>query len=244
MYFTAKRTPLHVTLVSLFAFFALAASPEVQAQSSPSGPIQFSVELNGGAAFYGHFLEQRVGESAGGISERELTAQTGLSLGAALGVRLFDKNVVRLSVDYLPSQLEYQDDTGTGSDALDSGPLGDLRLFATSLEIERTFTQWGRLAPYASVGLSGGWWNLAEETERIRSGTDQQTLFRWGGTSGLGVRVSLTPSFSLNLEANALSLGNPFDGAKAFRAASASASFEEPTSVRVLRLRGGLRYLF
>ena len=233
-----------VALAVVLAAGSLAAAPEAQAQSSPSGPIQFSVELNGGAAFYGHFMEQRVVSPIDEIGERELTAQTGLSLGAALGVRLFDKNVVRLSVDYLPSQLEYQDDTGTGSDALDSGALGDLRLLATSLEIERTFTQWGRLAPYASVGLSGGWWNLANETERIRSGTDQKTLFRWGGTSGLGVRVSLTPSFSLNLEANALSLGNPFDGATAFQVASASASFEEPTSVRVLRLRGGLRYLF
>lgn len=71
-----------------------------------------------------------------------------------------------------------------------------------------------------------------------------ETVFRWGGTSGIGARVEITPSFYLNLEANVLSIGNPFDGNDAFQVAAPTMVFDEPTSVNLLRVRGRLRYLF
>ena len=244
MFILNDRIGMAVLLAGFLFAGSFLAVPRAHAQDNlQDASFRFSAELNAGGAFYGHFLEQRrtiPPNITGG--ERELTAQTGLSLGAALGIRLFERNVVRLSLDYLPSQLEFQDDTGNGSDALDSGALADLQLFAVSVEAERTFFQAGRVAPYASVGLSGGLWSLDEEGP-ITAGS-QETLFRWGGTSGLGARVRLTPHLALNLEANALSLGNPFDGAEAFRVGGAGETFEEPGSVRVLRVRGGLRYTF
>lgn len=235
-----SRFPACSVLVALLVLAAGFAPSAVHAQDRlQNAPFNLSFELNGGAAFYGHFLEQQI-EGEG--RQRELTAQTGPSLGGALGVRLFERNVVRLSVDYLPTELEYQDDTGDGNGVLDTDGLTDLSLLAASLEAERTFFQFGRLAPYASVGLSAGLWGI-DGGSGITAG-DSETLFRWGGTSGIGARVELTSNFYLNIEANALSMGNPFDGSDAFLEDAPRATFDEPTSVNVLRVRGGLRYLF
>jgi opacity protein-like surface antigen len=153
---------------------------------------------------------------------------------------------VAFSVDYLPDSFEYEDDTGNRK--VTQFTDADFELFAASLEAERTFFQFGRFAPYASVGFSGGWWHLDESSnptfENSITAGDSETVFRWGGTSGLGARVAITPSFSLNLEANALSIGNPFHGSDAFRVGAPTTTFDEPSSVRVLRVRGGLRYTF
>lgn len=236
-----SRFPACSVLAALLVLAAGFAPSAAHAQDRlQNAPFNLSFELNGGAAFYGHFLEQRGANSVGPERERELTAQTGLSLGAAAGVRLFERNVVRLSVDYLPGSFEYQDDTGD-RDVVESTD-ADFRLLTASLEAERTFFQFGRLAPYASVGLSAGLWGI-DGGSGITAG-DSETLFRWGGTSGIGARVELTPSFYLNIEANALSMGNPFDGSDAFLEDAPRATFDEPTSVNVLRVRGGLRYLF
>ena len=223
------------------------AAPAAQAQGNTpdnnSAPIRFSVEVNGGFATYGRFLEQLVAEER---DERELTARPGLALSAGVGVRLFERNTVRVLVKYLPGQFEFVADTGGSTGTFLPGGATDFRLVAGSIGIERRFVQIGRFAPYASVGLAAGAWTLTGESDDalVMSGSSE-TQLRFGGTSGIGLRVRLAPSLSLNLEGNALMLGSPFDGENRFGVTeSPNTKIDEPSSVRILRFRSGLRYTF
>jgi opacity protein-like surface antigen len=214
------------------------------AQDTTSAPIRFSVEVNGGFATYGRFLEQLAAE---GRDERELTSRPGLALSAGVGVRLFERNTVRVLVQYLPGAFEFQADTGGSTGTVVPVGASDFRLVAGSIGIERRFVQIGRFAPYASVGLAAGAWTLTgdEGGDALVTSGSTETQLRFGGTSGIGLRVRLADGLSLNLEGNALSLGSPFDGENRFGVTvSPDTKIDEPSSVRVLRFRGGLRYTF
>jgi opacity protein-like surface antigen len=198
----------------------------------------------GGFATYGRFLEQLAAE---GRDERELTSRPGLALSAGVGVRLFERNTVRVLVQYLPGAFEFQADTGGSTGTVVPVGASDFRLVAGSIGIERRFVQVGRFAPYASVGLAAGAWTLTgdEGGDALVTSGSTETQLRFGGTSGIGLRVRLADGLSLNLEGNALSLGSPFDGENRFGVTvSPDTKIDEPSSVRVLRFRGGLRYTF
>lgn len=216
------------------ALLLLLAAPAF-AQASP---LSFTVRADAGAATFGHFLEQRV--PAGG--ERELGAAPAVQLGGALGVT-FGITTVEVGVHHAPTELRLRDDSGTGSDALDVDDLADLSLttVAASIRTGLRTVRLGPVRPYGLAGLSLGVWSVDADAAPIEATDDTQ--IRFGGETGTGLAIGDGPVSGF-VEAVVTSVGNPFDGADAFRFVGGGETFDEPSRVTSPTIRAGLTARF
>lgn len=223
----------------------LLLAPGAWAQrAAPAGGLApaFRVEVGGGAATYGRMLEQYAG---GG--ERELSAVTGAAVHGAVGVEVFGA-VVRLGASYQPTEFEWRDDSGTGSETLSDDDVGDLSLTTLSAEVQRAFGPAGLpVRPFASGGLALGLWSFDSDGRVVDGGDTDGTLARLGATGSVGLEARLSERLALVLEASTATIGNPFDGEEALRTAEPDGpftdpalTFEEPDRVTSTRLRAGL----
>lgn len=203
---------------------------------------RFTVEVFGGVADYGRFLEQyaMVGEFLG---ERELRASTALALGLSVGAFAWEKTGVRLGFTWSPSELEFKDDTGIDVEVLDEDNLADLSAYVLSLDLMRfLFDPSRRFTPFASAGITATWWSLGDDDSGELISTDD-THFRWGGMGSIGAQYRVNRKFGVRGEIATMGLGNPFDGKNSFRTAT-GLTFDEPSSVRLTRITLALTYSF
>lgn len=233
----------------LFTLALLVVLP-AQAQDDDAFSPRLSVEALGGASFFGRFLEQSVVTGQVGpltYGERELRAPTSASFGGALTYQPFSNTAVRLGVTHAPTTLEFRDDTGTGATTLDTGDLGDLGVTVAALEVMRYLLEDGTVRPYAIVGVAAGLWTLDAPDGAIASG-GEDTLVRFGGTTGAGLEARPSDRLHVRLEVQASGLGNPFSGQESFYPQPAVGdtieAVDEPSVVRVLRLALGVGYSF
>ncbi len=204
---------------------------------------RFTVEVFGGVADYGRFLEQYaiVDDFFG---QRELTASTALALGVSVGAFAWEKTGVRLGFTWSPTELEFKDDSGIDVEVLDDDDLADLSAYVLSLDLMRFLLNPSRrFAPYASAGIAATWWSLGDDggLDEILSGDD--THFRWGGMGSIGAQYRVNRNIGVRGEIATMGLGNPFDGNDAFRTAT-GLTFDEPSSVRLTRITLALTYSF
>jgi opacity protein-like surface antigen len=221
---------------------------------------KFTVEVYGGIASFGEFLEQYAIDIDdedivlfdGIIGQRELRAGNAFTLGAAIAYRVWDKTDARLGFTWAHSELKYEDDTGLNLDFLDDDDLADFNVYVLSLEVLRfIFDHTCRLNPYLVAGINGAWWHLDDVVNFVvgvgfpRDGfvTSDQTQFRFGGSAGLGLQYRISPQFSARLEVDAFGLGNPFDGENAWVPVT-GVTFDEPSHVAMGRYTLHVTYSF
>lgn len=220
---------------------ALAAALVATAIAAPAAAqTDVGVELSGGVADWGRFLEQHVDDR-----QRELSAETSGAFGLAISAQPWDKTAIRVAGTWVPADLEYDDDTGDDREVLDR-ELSDMDVVVLSLGLVKyMFDPKATLAPYASGGITATWWSLDEEgTEIVQAGADaDDSLWRFGGTGAVGIRWNATPRIAVDAEWTSQGLGNPFDGSDSFRTATGEV-FDEPGTVRLSRIGLGLTYRF
>jgi len=203
---------------------------------------RFTLGVVGAVSSFTRFLEQRV--PAGG--QRELTGSTVGSGGINAGVWPFEKTEVRFGVTFAPSTLEFQDDTGTGSQTLDAENLADLNTYVFRIEaLQFLAPERGRFVPYFIVGMGGALYDLTSHSPEIVNEVSDSngTRFKIGTGIGLGAQVRATPHISLQLEGRGWALQNPFDGENSFRVTSGE-TFDEPSITTFIELSLGLSYSF
>jgi hypothetical protein len=209
------------------------------ASAAPAGaqvrPLEITIGAHGGGAIFTEFLEQR---ADGG--ERELVAKSSPVIGGSISFSRWDLSEVRLAADWTGTEIEYQDDSGIDSDELDEEGLADLNLVVAQLAIVRHLVpRDARVSPYFTLGVNVAVWAL-DEVEGGEVGATEETQVRFGATTGIGARFAFSRRTSLKVEIDRATVGNPFDGENAFRVGGDT--FDEPSTVGILRLMGGLSY--
>jgi hypothetical protein len=199
------------------------------------GPTEFTFGAHGGGTIFTEFLEQR---ADGG--ERELVAKSALTVGGSVSVSRWELSEVRVSADWTGTEIEYQDDTGDESDALDEEGLADLNVVMLQLAVVRhVVARDAPVSPYLTLGFDVAIWAL-DEVAGGEVGATEETQVRYGATAGIGARFAVAPRVGLKVEIDRATVGNPFDGESAFR--TGGDTFDEPSTVGALRLVGGLTY--
>ena len=198
-------------------------------------PTEFTLGVHGGGSIFTEFLEQR---ADGG--ERELIAKTAATIGGSVSLSRWDLSEIRFSADWTGTEIEYQDDSGVDSDALDEEGLADLNVVVVQLAVVRhLIARDAPISPYVTLGFDVAVWAL-DEIADSEVGATEETQVRYGATTGIGARFAVAPRMGLKVEIDRATVGNPFDGENAFRAGGDT--FDEPSTVGVLRLVGGLTY--
>lgn len=217
--------------------FALVVSATSAAPGLAQGPLEVTVGAHAGGSIFSEFLEQRVG---GG--ERELVAKTSPTIGGSIALSRWDYSEVRLSADWSGTEIEFQDDSGIDSDALDEEGLADIHMVLAQLAIVRhILPRDAAVSPYLLLGVNLGMWALDEEPGG-EVGAEEETQVRFGATTGIGMRFAASPRMGFKVEIDRSTIGNPFDGESAWIVAGDT--FDEPSSLNVLRLLAGLSYTF
>lgn len=235
---------LRTTTISMLtaATFLLVLPSRGAAQCECVEHIPFwTVEASGGVALFSSFLDQSV--LTGG--ERRLTGNESPSFELGVGYQADRSTAIRLVFGWTPGELEFRDDTGTGSEALDRDDLGDLNAIRAHVSALKFFgAESNTVAPYAAAGLGGTLFILDEVSGSpvLTSGGDDSQL-RVGALAGLGLQIRLSDSFAIRLEGNTFTLGNPFDGRDSFRVDTGQ-TLDEPSIVRITELGLRLRYAF
>lgn len=233
-------TTLRLSLIGAL-LAPLALTQPVSAQEMEAGNWAVSVEVFGGLATVGRFLEQ----AGPGNTEREITANNAAAYGASIGVQPWESTGLSFGVVTIPTMLAFKDDTGLGSTspAIENDEVGDLDMLVVSGEAKSSVLgSFGVLRPYTVVGVAAGWFALEDAPAAVNTGAED-TRFSFGGSGGLGVEIRPSDALILRLEASQFRLGNPFDGRDAWRADDFE-TFDEPTSVRISRYTVGLGYSF
>lgn len=201
----------------------------------PVRPLEITIGAHGGGAIFTEFLEQR---ADGG--ERELVAKSAPMIGGSISFSRWEMSDVRISVDWTGTEIEYQDDSGVDSDELDEEGLADLNLVVAQLAVVRYVApREARVSPYLTLGVNVAVWALDEQAGG-KVGATEETQVRFGATAGIGARFAVSPRMGLKVEIDRAEVGNPFDGENAFRVGGDT--FDEPSTVGILRLIGGLSY--
>lgn len=215
-----------------------ATAPAGRAQQ-PVRPLEISISAHGGGAIFTEFLEQRV-QGDEGAGERELVAKSSPLIGGSVSFSRWEMSEVRLGVDWTGTEIEYRDDSAIESDELDQEGLADLHLVVAQLAVIRhLMPRDARVSPYLSLGVNVAVWALDEEPGGA-VGATEETQVRFGATTGIGARFAASPRMALRIEIDRATVGNPFDGDSAYRVAGDT--FDEPSTVGILRLMGGLSY--
>lgn len=216
---------------------ALVVSATSVAPAHAQRPLEVTVGAHAGGSIFSEFLEQRVG---GG--EREVVAKTSPTIGGSISVSQWDFSEVRLSADWSGTEIEFRDDSGIDSDELDEEGLADMHMVLGQLAIVRHITpRDAAVSPYLMLGINLGVWALDEEAGG-EVGAEEETQVRFGATTGIGMRFAVSPAMGFKVEIDRSTLGNPFDGESAWIVAGDT--FDEPSSLNVLRLLAGLSYTF
>lgn len=227
-------------IATLTLGFFLMPSPAVGQALAPATP-RFSVEVNGGAALFSRFLEQRL-ESG----ERELTAEAAPNVGLALGFQAWEKAGIRISGSFVPAQLEFRTDIGNGSAGLNAKDIGDIDVWTFGAEVVRFVSlRVGPFTPYASAGIIGSVWSLNSEglaKDVIEPENDSQ--LRLGFITRTGLQLNATSHLAVRLEIGGLSTSSPFDGQDSFRLVDGETVFDEAESSSIRQLNLGLVYAF
>ena len=219
------------------AAVALFVSATSAAPGHAQRPLEVTVGAHVGGSIFSEFVEQRVG---GG--ERELVAKTSPTIGGSIALSKWDFSEVRLSADWSGTEIEFQDDSGIDSDALDEEGLADMHMVLAQLAIVRhIMPRDAAVSPYLLLGVNLGMWALDEEAGG-EIGAEEETQVRYGATTGIGMRFAASPRMGFKVEIDRSTLGNPFDGESAWIVAGDT--FDEPSSLNVLRLLAGLSYTF
>ena len=236
------RAPLFGIAVLLAAALpCLLLSSPANAQSASVAAHPFSIEVNGGAAMFSRFLEQRVD----GV-ERELTAEAAPTVSVAVGYQPWEKAAIRISGSFVPAKLEYKTDIGNGSTALDATDLGKINVVTLGVEVVRFVSlPVGPFRPYGSAGVLASIW--AMDTESLAPGEvapQGDGLLRLGAITRVGLQLNATPQFSVRLEINSLTTGSPFDGKDSFRLVDGETVFDESEVSSIRQLMLGLAFAF
>lgn len=234
------RTTATWMLPAAMALLVIPSQGSAQCECVEHSPF-WTVDASGGATLFASFLDQRV--VTGG--ERRLTGSQGFAFGLGLGYQADRSTAIRLAFGWTPTELEFRDDTGTGSETLDQDDLGDLQAVSAHVSALKFFgAESNAVAPYAVAGLGGTLFTLDQVSGSpvVTSGGDDSQL-RVGAIAGLGLQFRLSDSFAIRLEGNTFTLGNPFDGRDSFRVATGQ-TLDEPSTVRITELGLKLRYAF
>jgi hypothetical protein len=216
---------------------ALVVSAAGAAPGHAQRPLEITVGGHAGGSVFSEFLEQRAG---GG--ERELVARTSPTIGGSIALSKWDFSEVRLSADWSGTEIEFRDDSGIDSDALDEEGLADIHMVLAQLAIVRHITpRDAAVSPYLLLGVNLGFWALDEEPGGD-VGAEEETQMRFGATTGIGMRFAASPRLGFKVEIDRSTIGNPFDGESAWIVAGDT--FDEPSSLNVLRLLAGVAYTF
>src|SRR5690606_24041485 len=166
-----------------------------------AGFPNWSITLYGGLANQGRFLLQSVDFENDPTEQRELRADDAFTWGGAIGAQILSRTRVRLAFTRTSTELDYRDDSGTGSGQLDIDDVAGLSSNVLSLEAlrfllpERTFT------PYGGLGFAVNWWNLdpGEGTPLIVAADGDDTQFRLAGSAVLGVQYRISARWAARL---------------------------------------------
>jgi hypothetical protein len=233
---------------ALLLLGALAAPAQAQDEA-------IILEVYGGAATYGRFLEQLATEGVGALRERELSAGAGPTFGGSVG---FSANVWEIEdvagsigFQWVSSDFELENDDPRVRNDFDDGEAGSFSAYVVYASLTKFMADTdGTLAPYAIVGLNGTWWSLdADEPVsgnlgRVTGTADgDETVFRLGGTAGFGLQIRADDSFAVRLETLRHSIRNPFDGDgdSAYNITTGTKT-DEPDRVSVTRYSLGLLF--
>ena len=198
-------------------------------------PLEVTIAAHGGGSIFTEFLEQRAN---GG--ERELIAKTAPTIGGSISLSRWELSEVRVGLDWTGTEIEFQDDTGDDSDELDEEGLADLNLVIAQLAVVRhVIARDATISPYITLGFNVAVWALDESADG-EIGAEEETQVRIGATTGVGARFAVSPRMSFKVEIDRATVGNPFDGKNAFRVGGDT--FDEPSTVGITRLMGGLTY--
>jgi hypothetical protein len=246
--FTLSRIALALT--GLFAMTAQLLPAQTRAAEEEdrwlAGFPNWTVSLYGGLANQGRFLLQSVTFENGLIAQRELQADNSFTWGGAVGARILPRTSVRLAFTRTSTDLDYEDDTGTGLGLLDRDDVAGLSSSVLSLEALRFLLPPAvRLTPYGGLGVVATWWNLDERglPPLIVAGNGDDTQFRWGGAAVLGLQYRATANWAARLEATTFTIGNPFTGDESFVPLTGF-TIDEPTRVRQTHIRLVAAYTF
>lgn len=224
------------TWMLTFAIAALSVTPA--AARGQQLPLEVTIGAHGGGSIFTEFLEQRVSVPVGG--EREIVAQTAAMIGGSISFSRWPMTEVRIGADWVGTEIDARDDSGIESDALDEDALADLNVVLGQLSIVRyVMPKDAPIAPYLTLGMNVAVWAL-DEAVGGDLGAIEETQVRYGATAGVGARFAIGPQAGLRIEIDRATVGNPFDGESAFRVGGDT--FDEPSTVGILRLVGGLTY--
>ncbi len=246
----------------LLAFgFALAVAAPAGAQSANNDTLvtsmfsmltdwsRWHVSLNGGAASLGDLLLQQT--PLGAVAVR---GNRTFAFGGGGGFDIDESNQIRLNYTYTPTQLQYRDWRGIGSNLLNVSGIGKLTSNVVSLEAAHYFVGSRSLvSPYASFGLAGAWSHLAPDVvpASVFVATPTQFLetpggaqkFGFGATANFGAQIRLTQEFFARMEWNTMNLPNPFNGNRSFQSPG-FVTYEQPSRVTKNEWRlAGVYYL-
>jgi len=227
-------------LVPSMVLIVSAATAAPGRAQQPVRPLEITISAHGGGAIFTEFLEQRVTGDEILAGERELVAKSAPLIGGSISFSRWEMSEVRLGLDWTGTEIEYRDDSAIDSDELDQEGLADLHLVVAQLAVVRHLVaRDARVSPYLSLGVNVAVWALDEEAGGL-VGATEETQVRFGATTGIGARFAASPRMGLRIEIDRATVGNPFDGDSAYRVAGDT--FDEPSTVGILRLMGGLSY--
>ncbi|MGH7575242.1 MAG: outer membrane protein [Longimicrobiales bacterium] len=205
----------------------------------------WTLEARGGLANFGRFLLEDVLDlNENFVGQRELDASNSFVWGAGVSTTVLPRTALRLSFTRASADLNYDDDTGTDSNALDLDDIGDISSNVISLDVVRhILSDRAKVRPYGGAGFAVAWWNLGENADQlVVAGTDN-TLFKWGANALLGLQFRPAVRWAIQLEATTMTLGNPFTGKKSFLPTT-GIIIDEPTRVRQTNYTLGIAYTF
>lgn len=250
------NTRLIPLLALLGASFAMPITASAQRGRSDEEPRWFAgfpnwtVELYVGLANQSRFLLQALPDDFddfdGITPQRELRADNSFSWGGSVAATILPRTSVRLAFTRTSTDLEYEDDTGTGSDIFDVDDVAELASNVLSLEVIRTlFPARARLTPYGGLGIALTWWNLDEESllPLIVAGDGDDTQFRFAGVAVLGMQYRPARRWAIRLEATTFKIGNPFTGDESYIPVTGF-TIDEPSHVRQTHFRLAAAYTF
>ncbi|HEY8468629.1 MAG TPA: hypothetical protein VIL18_03250 [Longimicrobiales bacterium] len=247
-------------LVALALGPTTAAAQEEGAYRWYLGLRNFTAEVYVGLANHGRFLLQTLDTDVidvdtivigvdtlvfdvfGVNPQRKLTAGNSFSWGLALSARVLARTAARLAFNWTRMDLEYEDDTGIGSELFDQDDIGELTSTTLGLELMRfLLPEWRRFNAYGTAGVNITWWSLDDAFPAFLAVDD--THVRLGGSAGLGLQYRPSRRFAIRLEAATLAPGNPFTGEDSF-VPRTGLTIDEPSHVRQTNFRVHFAYTF
>jgi hypothetical protein len=215
--------------------------------------------VNIGSASFGHFLEERLGETG----DRELSGTSNITPSLTVDYRPWTKFGIRAFGAYTPSELQFEDDTGFefvgvrnpdfdfSEDELEGEDIRNMRVWNFGLELVRYVDlEFMGFIPYITLGFAGTNWSIDDERDDVEPQfqgvivTDDSSVLRWGAMSTLGFQMQATDALGFRLEGTVIRMGNPFNGDDNWRIRTETGQFvfDEPSVVRQLRLSAGVVY--